>query len=185
VTFKGKYYTLDRAFMYTKPDQKVPIYFSGIGPKGARLAGIHGDHLMTAGMPPELLKSMTIPSFEAGAREAGKDPKKMERAMLIWYSVDPDYEKAVENLRFWAGCLVPATIKYPMCQSQEIEAHGRMVHSNIMEQTFMPATDAEGMIKHIKRFKDAGITTFCLGNSSPNVNLGIDVFKDVIPAVTE
>jgi G6PDH family F420-dependent oxidoreductase len=185
VTFNGKYYTLNKAFMYTKPEEKVPVYFSGIGPKGARIAGIHGDHLMTAGMPPELLKSVTIPSFEAGAKEAGKDPKKMERAMLIWYSVDTDYEKAVNNLRFWSGCLVPATIKYPMCESQEIEAHGKMVHTDIIKQTFMPATNAEDMIKHIKRFKDAGITTFCLGNSSPNVNHGIDVFKDVIPAVTE
>lgn len=35
----------------------------------------------------------------------------------------------------------------------------------------------------IERFKAAGITHFCLGNSSPDVNLGIDVFKDVIPHV--
>lgn len=42
------------------------------------------------------------------------------------------------------------------------------------------------MIKEIERFKAAGINHFCLGNSSPNVNLGIDIFKEIIPpAVTE
>jgi G6PDH family F420-dependent oxidoreductase len=185
VSFKGKYYTLDRAFMYTKPTDQVPLYFSGMGPKGAKLAGKYGDHLMTVAAAPETLKNVTIPQFEAGAKEAGKDPKKMERAMLVWYSIDPDYEKAIEGLRFWSGCLVPSMFKYPVCDSKEVELHANLVGHEMMKNNYMVATDAEGLIKEIKRFKDAGITHFCLGNSSPNVNLGIDVFKEVIPAVTE
>ena len=108
VTFKGDYFTLDKAFLYTKPDDEVPLYFSGMGPKGAKLAGMYGDHLMTVAAAPSTLKNVTIPKFEEGAREAGKDPSKMEHAMLIWYSVDPDPDKAVEGNRFWAGCLVPS-----------------------------------------------------------------------------
>lgn len=185
VSFKGKYYTLDRAFMYTKPDDEVPLYFSGMGPKGAKLAGKYGDHLMTVAADPATLKNVTIPNFVAGAKEAGKDPGKMERAMLVWYSVDPDYEKAIEGLRFWSGCLVPSMFKYPVCDSKEVECHANLVGHEMMKNNYMVATNAEGLIKEIKRFKDAGITHFCLGNSSPNVNLGIDVFKEVIPAVTE
>ena len=55
----------------------------------------------------------------------------------------------------------------------------------MMKGNFMIATDAEGMIKEIERFKAAGITHFCLGNSSPDVNAGIDIFKEVIPAVKD
>ncbi len=78
VTFKGKYFVLDKAFLYTKPEDKtVPLYFSGMGPKGAKLAGIYGDHLMTVAADPATLKNVTIPKFEEGAREAGKDPSKM------------------------------------------------------------------------------------------------------------
>jgi G6PDH family F420-dependent oxidoreductase len=185
VSFKGKYYTLDRAFMYTKPDDEVPLYFSGMGPKGAKLAGKYGDHLMTVAADPATLKNVTIPNFVAGAKEAGKDASKMERAMLVWYSVDPDYEKAIEGLRFWSGCLVPSMFKYPVCDSKEVECHANLVGHEMMKNNYMVATDAEDLIREIKRFKDAGITHFCLGNSSPNVNLGIDIFKEVIPAVTE
>jgi secondary-alcohol dehydrogenase (coenzyme-F420) len=185
VSFKGKYFTLDRAFMYTKPDDEVPLYFSGMGPKGAKLAGKYGDHLMTVAASPDVLRNVTIPQFEAGAKEAGKDPKKMERAMLVWYSVDPDYEKAIEGLRFWSGCLVPSMFKYPVCDSKEVECHANLVGHQMMKENYIVATDAEGLIREIKRFKNAGITHFCLGNSSPNVNAGIDIFKDVIPAVTE
>jgi len=185
VTFKGKYFTLDKAFMYTKPDDEIPLYFSGLGPKGAKLAGKYGDHLMTVAADINTLKNVTIPKFEEGAREAGKDPKKMEHAMLIWYSVDPDYDKAVEGNRFWAGCLVPAMFKYKVYSPQEVQLHANLVHPDVIKENYMCATNAEDMIKEIERFKAAGIDHFCLGNSSPDVNLGIDVFKDVIPHVTD
>ncbi len=185
VSFKGKYYTLDKAFLYTKPDDKVPLYFSGMGPKGAQLAGKYADHLMTVSAPPAVLKNVTIPNFEKGAREAGKDPSKMEHAMLIWYAVDADYDKAIEGLRFWSGCLVPAMFKYRVSDAKEVELHANLVGHDMMKDNFMVATDAEGLIKEIERFKAAGINHFCLGNSSPNVNLGIDVFKEIIPAVTD
>ena len=183
VSFKGKYYTLEKAFMYTKPDDEVPLYFSGMGPKGAKLAGKYGDHLMTVSADPDTLKKVTIPKFEEGAKEAGKDAKKMERAMLIWYSVDPDFDKAVEGNRFWAGCLVPSMFKYRVSDPPEVQAHADIVGQDLMKKNFMCATDAEGLIKEIERFKKAGITHFCLGNSSPNVNFGIDVFKEIIPHV--
>ena len=185
VSFKGKYYTLDNAFLYTKPDDKVPLYFSGMGPKGAQLAGKHADHLMTVSAPPSVLKNVTIPNFEKGAREAGKDPSKMEHAMLVWYSIDADYDKAIESLRFWSGCLVPSMFKYRVCNAKEVELHADLVGHDMMKDNFMVATDAEGMIKEIERFKAAGINHFCLGNSSPNVNNGIDIFKEIIPAVRD
>ncbi len=159
VSFKGKYYTFDKAFLYTKPDDKVPLYFSGMGPKGAQLAGKHADHLMTVSAPPSVLKNVTIPNFEKGAREAGKDPSKMEHAMLVWYSVDADYDKAIEALRFWAGCLVPAMFKYKVSDAKEVELHANLVGHDMMKDNFMVATDAEGMIKEIERFKAAGINT--------------------------
>ncbi|WP_342771167.1 MULTISPECIES: TIGR03557 family F420-dependent LLM class oxidoreductase [unclassified Methanoculleus] len=185
VTFKGKYFTLDKAFMYTKPTDEVPLYFSGLGPKGAKLAGMYGDHLMTVAAAPSVLKNVTIPKFEEGAKEAGKDPSKMEHAMLIWYSVDTDYDKAVEGNRFWAGCLVPSMFKYKVYDPKEVQLHANLVHSNTIKENYMCATNAEEMIKEIERFKDAGINHFCLGNSSPNVNAGIDIFKEIIPAVTD
>jgi G6PDH family F420-dependent oxidoreductase len=185
VTFKGDYFTLDKAFLYTKPDDEVPLYFSGMGPKGAKLAGMYGDHLMTVAAAPSTLKNVTIPKFEEGAREAGKDPSKMEHAMLIWYSVDPDYDKAVEGNRFWAGCLVPSMFKYKVYDPKEVQLHANLVHCDTIKENYMCATDAEEMIKEIERFKEAGINHFCLGNSSPDVNFGIDIFKEVIPAVRD
>jgi hypothetical protein len=73
----------------------------------------------------------------AGAKEAGKDASKMERAMLVWYSVDPDYEKAIEGLRFWSGCLVPSMFKYPVCDSKEVECHANLVGHEMMKNNYI------------------------------------------------
>ncbi len=73
--------------------------------------------------------------------------------------------------------------KYRVSDAPEVEMHANMVGTEMMKKNFMCATDAEGLIKEIERFKKAGITHFCLGNSSPNVNFGIDVFKEIIPHV--
>lgn len=185
VTHKGKYFTLDKAFLYTKPDDEVPLYISGMGPKGAYMAGKYGDHLMTVAADPELLKKSTIPNFEKGAREAGKDPKKMEKAMLIWYSIDEDLTCAIEGNRFWCACLVPSMFKYKVYEPKEVQQHASLVSHDLIQKNYICATDAEDLIKEIERFKAAGINHFCLGNSSPDVDKGIDVFKDVIPAVKD
>jgi alkanesulfonate monooxygenase SsuD/methylene tetrahydromethanopterin reductase-like flavin-dependent oxidoreductase (luciferase family) len=184
VSFKGEFFILEKAFLYTKPEDEVPLYFSGMGPKGARLAGEFGDHLMTVAADPEKLKNETIPNFVEGAKKVGKNPENMEHAMLIWYSLDEDYDKAIEGLRFWAGCLVPSMFKYRVCEATEVELHADMVNHAMIKENYMVATDAEELIKGIERFTNVGIDHFCLGNSSPNVNNGIDIFKEVIRAVT-
>jgi len=183
VSFKGKYFTLDKAFLYTKPQDEVPLYISGLGPKGAYMAGKYGDHLMTVAADPDMLKNSTIPNFEKGARDSGKDPKEMERAMLIWYSVDDDMTCAIEGNRFWSGVLVPSMFKYKVYEPKEVQAHAALVSHDLIRKNYICGTDSEQLIKEIERFKRAGINHFCLGNSSPDINKGIDVFKEVIPAI--
>ena len=49
------------------------------------MAGFYGDHLVTLATDPQLVKNVVFPNFEAGAKEAGKDPKKMERPVMLTY----------------------------------------------------------------------------------------------------
>ena len=80
VSFKGKYYTLDKAFL---PSPTTRFRSTSAEWVEGRLAGReHADHLMTVSAPPSVLKNVTIPNFEKGAR-GPKDPSKMEHAMLV------------------------------------------------------------------------------------------------------
>lgn len=80
--FSGKYFSMKDLFLYTSPKTRIPIYFSALGPKAAHAAGFYGDHLVTIGTP-ERLSEVIFPAFESGVRDAGKDPAKYEKMVLL------------------------------------------------------------------------------------------------------
>ena len=43
VTFEGEYYRTEKATIYDRPDEPVPIYVAASGPLAAKLAGRVGD----------------------------------------------------------------------------------------------------------------------------------------------
>ena len=72
VTHHGKYYKVD-ARLYDPPPQLIPLMTAANGKKSMRLAGQHRDGLITDPLTWKKFKS----EWEAGARDAGKDPAKM------------------------------------------------------------------------------------------------------------
>ncbi|MCQ8894220.1 MAG: LLM class flavin-dependent oxidoreductase [Methanolinea sp.] len=90
VSYAGKYYTLNKAVLLTKPKVKIPVYVSAIGPRAAELAGRLGDHVISIANNPRYIKDELWPAFESSARAAGKDPRTMERVGHFSYIYDPD-----------------------------------------------------------------------------------------------
>ena len=75
-------YKMKGIYAYDKPTKTIPIYFSAFGPKSAALAGKYGDHLMTYGSP-EYVKKSVLSYFEEAARNAGKDPARMDKSVYL------------------------------------------------------------------------------------------------------
>jgi F420-dependent hydroxymycolic acid dehydrogenase len=72
VSFKGKYYTVE-AKLRNIPEAQIPLLTAANGPKSMRLAGIHGDGLVSDPTSWSKWKS----HWEDGAKSAGKDPSTM------------------------------------------------------------------------------------------------------------
>ena len=81
-TFEGEYFRIENFFLYTKPKTQIPIYFSAIGKQATHFAGTVGDHLVTINSP-ETCQNIIFPIFESAARNAGKDPTRMEKMVLL------------------------------------------------------------------------------------------------------
>lgn len=103
--FAGKYYTLNDAILLTKPEEKVPVYVSAIGPRAANLAGRLGDHLITIANHPQYVAEELLPAFVAGAREADKDPATMDRVGHFSYIYDPEQVVRPESVQQDAGTI--------------------------------------------------------------------------------
>ena len=72
VRHKGAHYTVDGK-LYDPPAQPIPLLLAANGPKAMKLAGEHGDGLIT---DPQTWKQHKA-EWERGARSAGKDPHVM------------------------------------------------------------------------------------------------------------
>ena len=99
------------------------------------MAGFYGDHLVTLATDPQLVKNVVFPNFEAGAKEAGKDPKKMERTVMLTYMYDPD------------GSVDPNTT-FSSAEDAKIEV--------AEEVRVLVASSTEDFIKRVEKFKEIG-----------------------------
>ncbi|MGZ4885202.1 MAG: LLM class flavin-dependent oxidoreductase [Halobacteriota archaeon] len=165
VSFTGKYYQLIDAELVTKPEDKIPLYFSGMGPKASKMAGFYGDHLITMVTDPQQVHKIVFPNFEAGAKEAGKDPKKMERAVFLMYLYDPD------NL------LDPTMFEMPEDFTMED------LKMDAVSEVLIGHT-AEDFIRRIEELQAIGFDHIIFGNMSMDGDLGVKVFEDILPHVT-
>jgi G6PDH family F420-dependent oxidoreductase len=88
--FNGRYFGRKHYFLYAKPKTDIPVYISAFGDKTARLAGKHGDGLTTttARCPFNVCRDSIFPSFDEGAREAGKDASKLEKVLMLVHTFE-------------------------------------------------------------------------------------------------
>ena len=84
-------------FLYTKPKTEIPIYFAAQGKKAAECAGTYGDHLVTINSP-EICRDVVFPAFEKAAKDAGKDPSKMDKMVEVQLHFS-DRGSGVKNIK--------------------------------------------------------------------------------------
>src|SRR3954464_11929749 len=103
VDFEGEYYRTEKATVYDRPDEPVPIYVAASGPLAAKLAGRTGDgFIVTSGKKPELYTEL-VEAMQEGAEKAGRDPATIDRMIEIKVSYDRDLEFAREACKPWAA----------------------------------------------------------------------------------
>jgi coenzyme F420-dependent glucose-6-phosphate dehydrogenase len=104
VNFDGTYYRTDKATIYDRPDEPVPIYIGASGPAATRLAGRIADgFITTSGKAPSLYTDTLLPALLDGVDKAGRHLADLDLLMEMKVSFDPDRERAIQDTRFWAA----------------------------------------------------------------------------------
>jgi TAT-translocated FGD2 family F420-dependent dehydrogenase len=96
ISHRGKYYDVD-AKLYDPPIKPLPLLMAAnVGPKAMYRSGHYGDGLIT---DPESWKRHKA-EFEKGAKDAGKDPKRMP-VLLEQFVVVGDENDAKTSAELW------------------------------------------------------------------------------------
>ncbi|WP_455367510.1 TIGR03557 family F420-dependent LLM class oxidoreductase [[Eubacterium] cellulosolvens] len=169
VNFSGKYYTLKKANLYTKPDNQINIIVATGGVKVAEMAGRLTDGIMLVpGSNIHEHSKKLFKAFDGGAEKAGKNPQNLEKVAEVMVSYDEDYEKALRSCRFWAGSMLPLFYKYNISDPREIEETGKFVGDEALAKEWIVATTADDHIRRIEEYVKAGYNHLEICSSSPN-----------------
>ena len=155
MTFEGEYYRTDRATVYDRPEQPVPIYMAASGPLAAKLAGRLGDgFICTSGKPRELYVEL-VAKLEEGARAAGRDPAALPRMIEIKVSYDRDRAYAEEACGWWAALALSGEEKSGVDDPVEME---RLADANRdrASSRFIVSDDPDEVVERIAPYVELG-----------------------------
>lgn len=184
-SYDGIYYSTRKARLYTRPDKPVPLYVSSMVPESATFAGRYGDGLITVGGDKPEVYQKIIENFEAGAREAGRDPKTMPRLIELNAAYTDDHEAAIKWRKdYWAGASVPALFSQKIYTPRDSAKNGSVVGSHIMEEKMCISAKPEDHIKFARTYTDLGFDHLIYHNSGPDQRKFIEEYgRDVLPMI--
>ena len=182
--FEGDFYRTQKATIYDRPDEQVPIYVAASGPLAAKLAGRVGDgFICTSGKDPELYETL-LGKVAEGAEAAGRDPGEIRRMIEVKVSYDRDADFAREACGWWAALALTPEEKEGVHDPIEME---RLADEAIdrAPSRFIVSSDPEEMAAGIRRYADLGFDELVLHTPSGDQARFLDQFaEDVLPLLT-
>ena len=109
LSYRGNYYTTDRAKLYSPPVSRVPILLAAGGPKTAGLAGRKADGIIVSVKDPSAALERVIGPARESAAEAGRP-----RPLLLtsrWSIMAGSDDEAWEALYAWRGLRAPGRLQ--------------------------------------------------------------------------
>jgi coenzyme F420-dependent glucose-6-phosphate dehydrogenase len=157
VDFAGDYYRTEKATVYDRPDEPVPVFIAASGPLAAKLAGRAGDgFIVTSGKRPELYTELTQ-AMREGAEAAGRDGAGITGMIEIKVSYDRDAAYAKDACGWWAAlALTPeekSGIEDPVEMERAADAAVDRAHTR-----FIVSGDPDEVVERIAPYVDLGFT---------------------------
>jgi G6PDH family F420-dependent oxidoreductase len=157
VTYQGEHLSVERAKLFDRPDQPVPLAIAAGGPKAAELAGEAGAGLFSTEPSDELV--------EAYKKGGGKGARYAEVPMCFAKSEQEAERIAVERFAFSAlGWKVNAELPTPA----SFEAATKFVRGEDLAENISLGPDPEKHVQAVKKYVKAGYDHIVLIGIGPD-----------------
>jgi coenzyme F420-dependent glucose-6-phosphate dehydrogenase len=185
VDFEGEYYETQRATIYDKPEQPVPIFIAASGPLAAKLAGRRGDgFISTSGKDPDLYREL-MANLAEGAEKAERDVHEIRKQIEIKVSYDRDYDEAFESCKIWSALGLShdqkAGIDDPIEMERVADENADKAHNR-----FIVSSDPDEVIEAVMPYVELGFEDLVLHAPGHDQKRFLDQFAaDVLPALRD
>ena len=156
VTFEGQFYKTDRATIYDKPKQKVPIWVAASGPLAAAMAGqIAEGFICTSGKATQLYHDLTA-KVEEGLQKSGRPKDAVEQMIEVKVSFDTDPRQAKELTRHWAALALSPEEKVGVEDPVEMERLADALPLDRAASRWIVSSDPDEQVEKIRPYVELG-----------------------------
>ena len=185
VDFEGRFYSTQKATIYDRPDEPVPIFVAASGPLAAKLAGRVGDgFICTSGKDPALYQEL-LGKVAEGAAEAGRETEGIRHMIEVKVSYDRDRDRAFENTHPWAALALTPEQKEGIDDPIEME---RVADANLDQapSRFICSDDPEEVFERIAAYAELGFEDLVLHAPGADQRRFLEQFgEDVLPLLRD
>jgi coenzyme F420-dependent glucose-6-phosphate dehydrogenase len=157
VSFEGEFYRTEKATIYDRPRERVPIYIAGAGPMISKYAGqVAEGFICTSGKAPELYRDTLLPNLAAGLEAAGRPSDGIDRMIEMKVSFDLDAQRALEDTRYWAALSLSAEEKMSVEDPLEMERLADQLPAERAAKRWIVSSDPDEHVARIRTYIDLG-----------------------------
>lgn len=156
VSHHGAHYTVENARLYSVPDQPVPVYVSGFGPKAVSLAARVGEGYCGTSPEAELI---------AQYRDEGGSGPAQAGVKVCW---GRDRDQCVKTAhRLWGPNMVPGESSQELPMPAHFEQAGALVTEDMVAEKFACGPDLQEHLGSLTEYREAGYDEIFVSQIGP------------------
>ena len=182
VTFEGEYYKTEKATIYDRPDEEIPIYVAAAGAVVARYAGRTGDgFICTSGKKWDLYTETLMPSVAEGISKA-TEPKKhpYDNMIEIKVSFDSDKQRALEDTRHWAALALTPEEKMSVEDPVEMQRLADALPVERAASRWIVSTDPDEVVEKVGGYVKLGFKHLVFHAPGPDQARFLKLFAEQV-----
>jgi coenzyme F420-dependent glucose-6-phosphate dehydrogenase len=182
ISFEGEYYKTEKATIYDRPEQEIPIYVAAAGAVVARYAGRTGDgFICTSGKKWDLYTETLMPSVAEGISKAA-EPKKLpyDNMIEIKVSFDSDKKRALEDTRHWAALALTPEEKMSVEDPVEMQKLADALPVERAASRWIVSNDPDEVVEKVGAYVGLGFKHLVFHAPGPDQERFLKLFSEQV-----
>lgn len=175
-SFRGRHYTVDRARIYTLPEQPPPVVVAAKGERAVELAGRVGDGLVGVGPDPELIRS-----FE---KAGGEGKPRYGQVHVCWAESEAAARRTARE--WWPNTALKGNLTVDLATPEEFERAVEKITEDEVAESVTCGPDPERHLETIREYVEAGYDNVYVHQIGPDQDGFFRFYEtEILPALNE
>ena len=175
-SFRGRHYSVDRARIYTLPEQPPPVLVAAKGERAVELAGRIGDGLIGVGPDRDLIRR-----FE----KAGGDGKpRYGQVHVCWAESEAQARRTAHE--WWPNTALKGNLNVDLATPEDFERAVELITEDEVAESVTCGPDPERHLEAIRAYSEAGYDHIYIHQVGPDQDGFFRFYRtEILPAVGE